>query len=65
MNRSMSPTDAHANALALAHRLEHLLDELARDNDVDRYDVRVARGLAGTLSDHLRALAKRGTHLAT
>lgn len=55
MNQSTSHA-SRADALALARRLELLLDDLESDDEVDRYGVRVARGIARTLSDHLRAL---------
>lgn len=61
MVQSLSASTANLcdDALALARRLERVLDELARGADVDRYGVRVACGIAGTLSDQIRAL---GTH---
>ena len=59
MEKSWSASAANPceDALALAEILERLLDELASNADVDRYGVRVACGIAGTLSDQIRALA--------
>lgn len=51
-------------ALVLAQRIEQLLGELAQSGADDRYEIRVARGIAGSLVDQLWSLLQHESRSA-